>query len=57
MFNSTAGTESACSNTQRSQTPIILGQRATDGLTQSSTKIDVRSPQATNLGTGRHSAA
>ena len=57
MFSGTEGPKSASSNTQRSKTPIIFSQRATDELTQSCTTIIVRSPQTTHLGTGGHSAA
>ena len=57
MFSCTAVPKSASSNTQRSETPIIFSQGATDELTQSCTKVIVRSPQTTHLGTGGHSAA
>ena len=57
MFSGTAGPKSASSNTQRSETPIIFSQGATDELTQCCTKVIVRSPQTTHLGTGGHSAA
>ena len=51
-----SGPKSASSDAQRSKTPIFFSQRATDKLTQSRSKIIVRSPQPAHLGIRGHGA-